>query len=299
VSRSIARSDRSERTHIPNRRVVALIVTFQRRNDLLATIAAVQAQSRPVDHIVVVDNSTDFECRGYLSSSDVELVATRANLGYSGGLSAGLARILLSAEKQAATHVWILDDDSPVGPQSLERALRQLDRLPALASLGNRGFIIRWDGIWVRDGGEQPVPAEASLVDGGIFPLSVIKDIGPPRSDFFMVFEDAEFTLRVSRAGYPLFVSDAVETVPLHRGSEGCSQPWRGYYQTRNSIRAAIDLRHRRLLVAVIARLTKQTVWLLLRGDKDRWKRITLRLKGLKDGLVDDMGITITPDDAT
>lgn len=274
-------------------KVVALIVTFRRREDVLATLDSVMSQSRRVDRVVVVDNSPERECRKYIRPTEqIDLVETGANLGYSGGLHVGLLHILA---KENDGYVWILDDDSAVSPNSLAHALTVLSDLPRQSSLSNRGFEFGWGTIRVLSGGPHPRRVEAALVDGGLFPLSPVRRAGPPRQDFFMVFEDADFTLRLSRAGSPIYIADAVVSSPLHRGSSGATSSWRGYYQTRNSLRTAIDLRHSRLMIGSLARLTKQVTWLMMNGDNTRGSRISLRIRGLRDAFGNRMGRTIDP----
>ncbi|WP_185747168.1 glycosyltransferase [Humibacillus xanthopallidus] len=283
---------------VTERRVVALIVTFRRREDLLRTLDSVRAQTSAVCQVVVVDNSPERECSSYLSNVEgVQLLSSGQNLGFSGGLHYGLIDILGQGQ---ADLVWILDDDSPVAPDSLARGLATLSKLPAASSLSNRGFVFRWTGIYTTPGGEAAEPVEAALVDGGIFPVEVIKNAGPPRTDFFMMFEDADFTLRMGRAGSQIFISDAVRSTALHRGSSGISgSEWRAYYQTRNSVRSALDLRHRKLLVASLARFSKQMAWAAFHGGDKRGRLMALRVKGLHNALTGVMGITVHTDSAS
>jgi GT2 family glycosyltransferase len=109
----------------PEPRVAVVVITHQRRDELLRTLALLHdLPERP--HVVVVDNgSTDGTADAVRSRfPDVELVASPANLG-AVGRNVGVARL-------ATPYVAFCDDDTWWEPGSLRRAADVLDAHPLL-----------------------------------------------------------------------------------------------------------------------------------------------------------------------
>ncbi|MGY1616250.1 glycosyltransferase family 2 protein [Geodermatophilus sp. SYSU D00691] len=127
-------------------RIAVVVITHQRRDELLRTLALLRdLPERP--HVVVVDNgstdgTSDAVRRGF---PEVELVVSPSNLG-AVGRNVGVARL-------ATPYVAFCDDDTWWDPGSLRAAADVLDRHPELAVVTAR--------ILVEPGGrEDPIVAE-------------------------------------------------------------------------------------------------------------------------------------------
>src|SRR5690349_19616129 len=100
-------------------RVVAVVVTWNRRELLEEALAALRAQTHPCAAIVVVDNASTDGTAEVLAErhADLELVHLTTNTGGAGGFAAGMERAL--------THepdlVWLLDDDTVPTDSAAER----------------------------------------------------------------------------------------------------------------------------------------------------------------------------------
>jgi GT2 family glycosyltransferase len=127
-------------------RVAVVVITHQRRDEVLAALERLLAlPERP--HVVVVDNgSTDGTAEAVRSRfPEVELVASGENLGAI-GRNVGVARL-------ATPYVAFCDDDTWWDPGSLATAADVLDAHPRLAVVTAR--------IVVEPGGrEDPIVAE-------------------------------------------------------------------------------------------------------------------------------------------
>ena len=101
-------------------RVVAVVVTYNRRELLLEALGAVQAQAHPPDRVIVVDNaSTDGTAAAVRAGfSQMQLAETGRNTGGAGGFAYGIALALADA----ADLIWVMDDDTVPEPDAL-RAL--------------------------------------------------------------------------------------------------------------------------------------------------------------------------------
>jgi rhamnopyranosyl-N-acetylglucosaminyl-diphospho-decaprenol beta-1,3/1,4-galactofuranosyltransferase len=129
-------------------RVAAVLVTHNRPQLLLQALAALRAQTRPLDAIYIVDNGSEPPCMpgdiagtcgidgiggggidsggGVPSRQDtVTLLRSKVNLGGAGGFAMGMTHAF------AAGHdwLWLLDDDAMARPDALARLLDALDAL--------------------------------------------------------------------------------------------------------------------------------------------------------------------------
>src|SRR3954463_8603194 len=130
----------------PDPRVAVVVITHQRREELLLAVARLLAlPERP--HVVVVDNgSTDGTAAAVRERfPEVELIASQENLG-AVGRNVGVSRL-------ATPYVAFCDDDTWWEPGSLARAADVFDAHPRLAAATAR--------IVVEPGGtEDPIVAE-------------------------------------------------------------------------------------------------------------------------------------------
>jgi len=120
-------------------RVAAVLVTHNRPQLLLQALAALRAQTRPLDAIYIVDNGSDPPCTpggtggiGVPGRPDeVTLLRSSVNLGGAGGFAMGMAHAF------AAGHdwIWLLDDDAMARPDALAQLLGAAAELGAGADL--------------------------------------------------------------------------------------------------------------------------------------------------------------------
>jgi rhamnopyranosyl-N-acetylglucosaminyl-diphospho-decaprenol beta-1,3/1,4-galactofuranosyltransferase len=98
--------------------VVAVIVTWNRRDLLAEALRATLAQTRPPDRILVVDNASTDGTDQLLSDefAGVDVVRTAYNCGGAGGFALGIRDALESAPDAL---VWLMDDDTVPEPGAL------------------------------------------------------------------------------------------------------------------------------------------------------------------------------------
>ena len=278
--------------------VAAVIVTHDRREILRSTVHSLLAQSRPPDRIVVVDSgSPDGADDGVLELSPmIDLVAVADNIGVAGGLAVGIRR---AAETIDAAWSWLLDDDSPVGPESLERSLAAAAGIDDLGILGNRGGWFRRGRIAHRSGPPPaaPMAVDFCLLDGALVASEAVRRCGVPREDFFMMHQDLEYPVRLGRAGFRVMISDAVSSTPAYLGSTPTAAPrsyWRSYYQSRNHLRWVLDDRSAVGVWGWFTREVKIAVAGFGRGGGGV-RKVVLITRGAVDAVRGRMGRTIEP----
>ncbi len=109
-----------------------------------------------------------------------------------------------------------------------------------------------------------------------------------------MMVEELEYCVRARDAGWLVYVLPQGLVRALALGSGGTASPWRGYYQTRNSLDMSL---RRRSPVEVwwwAVRTAKLSLGALHSGDR-AWERIRLRLLGTWHAIRGVSGRTIEP----
>jgi len=243
-------SGRAEESRSP--RAVAVIVTWNRRDLLLESLAAVSVQSRSLDAVIVVDNASTDRTPAAVRSGfpDVKLATLDVNYGGAGGFAYGMALAL----SDDADVIWLMDDDTVPAPDALQALLAASDRHP-----GGPPALIASRVLWT-DGREHPMntprmkpfatAAERRAAEVvGCIPIrsasfvSILVEAadcrrrGLPRADFFLWNDDFEFTTRLlrGRAGLLCPASVVTHKTTTFGGTEADPGD-RFFYEVRNKI---------------------------------------------------------------
>jgi rhamnopyranosyl-N-acetylglucosaminyl-diphospho-decaprenol beta-1,3/1,4-galactofuranosyltransferase len=205
-------------------RIACGLVTFNRVGLLRCAIEAALSQSRPPDHIVVVNNASTDDTRDYLNSlnnSRFSSVHTSRNLGSAGGFR--LAVDLAVANDYDA--VWLFDDDGLPDPNAL-RALDialQKHKLAMANSLvlseidpaslafglinetpGYRGPSIFTLAEAISQARDGLLFDMANPFNGTLLSSSVVRAVGPIRSEMFIWGDEVEYVRRIISKGHRL-----------------------------------------------------------------------------------------------
>jgi rhamnopyranosyl-N-acetylglucosaminyl-diphospho-decaprenol beta-1,3/1,4-galactofuranosyltransferase len=296
----------------PGGRVCAIVVTYNRPGLLRACLVALQGQTRPVDTLLVVDNASTDGTRAMLRAdfpAAATVLALPTNVGGAGGFHAGMKW----AYAQGYDWLWITDDDARPAPDCLERLLAHARPdavlVPPMEDRdGHPHGVAVWRG--------RPVWADAATLGGTgavrgdfLFPFvgpliarGVVAQVGLPRRDFFVWFEDYEYSLRILDR-----TTAAIILVPearvFHEFGGGSREirflwwrrlrseqpPWKTYYAARN--RYVLTRARRKpgeLLLYFLDQLGRLGVDIAY--GPERWERARLRLRGLRDGIVGRLG---------
>jgi GT2 family glycosyltransferase len=271
--------------------VWAVVVTHNRRALLEQCLAALDAQTRRPDRILVVDNaSTDGTFAWLAARGGVEVLALPENRGGAGGFCAGMAH----AHAHGAGWLWLMDDDTIPRPDALERLLAAPGDAVLRASVA----------VW-RDGRLHPMnlpgferDATAPLVEAvarRVVPLrtatfvsllvhrSAIDRFGLPRAEFFLWSDDIEYTARVTRGGgRAVLVADSVVEHRTARPHTAVTEAGdRFYFHVRNTLYMLRGRSWSVLEKGSLLYLLALTSWQYLRaGGAPRTV-----VRGLRDGL--------------
>jgi rhamnopyranosyl-N-acetylglucosaminyl-diphospho-decaprenol beta-1,3/1,4-galactofuranosyltransferase len=231
--------------------VCAVVVTYNRKPLLEECLTALSQQSRPVDHVLVVDNaSTDGTAELVRTRfPDAELLEMPQNEGGAGGFHEGMKL----AAAQGWEWLWLMDDDTIPRPDSLERlfgAFDRLDGLPEPVMLGSKAV---WnDGSWhpmnfvsarlseypeFLDAGARGLLAFRMATFVSLLVRSdAVRRYGLPHKHYFIWSDDVEWTARVLMHERGYLVSDSVVH---HKTKTAHTAPETGdkfYFAIRNGL---------------------------------------------------------------
>lgn len=248
--------------NVINEKIAAVVVTYNRKELLGECLDALLHQTRRLDTIIVVDNAStdgteDFLRQNYLDNEIFCYIHLPENTGGAGGFHEGMKQ----AYEKGYDWIWVMDDDVVPQEDALEHLLKpellQCDDIYALASAvlthdGNIDPFHRrsFDLTNVR---EQPIAIEYYDTEcfetdtvtfvGTFVSRKAVAKIGLPIKDFFIYYDDTEYSLRMRTCG------GRILTLPksrvLHKAAreemrqiEKRHAPlsWRDFYSTRNKL---------------------------------------------------------------
>ncbi|MGY1746356.1 galactofuranosyltransferase GlfT1 [Blastococcus sp. SYSU D00695] len=193
--------------------VVAVVVTRHRTETLRRSLRAVEAQTRPVDTVVVVDNGADPATEAVVRDCAIRTVylPSATNLGGAGGFALGL----LTALSLGADWIWCADDDGRPGDQGVlatlldEASARDLAEVsPAVvdeADARRLAFPLRrglhWSASLDDFAPDEFLPSYASLFNGALFRAGALRAVGVPDLRLFIRGDETEIHRRLLRSG--------------------------------------------------------------------------------------------------
>ena len=263
--------------------IAAVIVTYNRLELLKGCVLAVQRQSRPPQEIIVIDNGCTDGSGEWLAAQPGLTVIRQKNGGGSGGQFAGFR----AACEAGHDWIWCMDDDTEPTPTALERLVEAPPfRNPETGYLGS---LVTWtDGtphyMNSPDPTDQSLWYHTVLKEGCVrvgycsfvsllVRREAVDRVGLPIREFFIWYDDVEFTQRIGvfYKGYLV-----LDSIALHRTKSNLGVPedevkesdLRRYcYGIRN--RFYLERKSRTLIVKRIAK----TGWLF-------WRQLKMVLRG-------------------
>ncbi|MBN1872777.1 MAG: glycosyltransferase family 2 protein [Anaerolineae bacterium] len=232
--------------------VDVIILNWNLPEDTLQCVSSVLQSDYPNYHVIVVDNgSTDDSCERFAAElpPGVELLALPTNLGFGGGNNAAIRASL-------ADYTLLLNDDTIVAPDMISEliAVMRCDSAIGVAgpmiyyadapeSLWFAGMRF-WKKLYILQRGlhlRGPLQ-RVEYVDfvsgcGLCARRTVWEQVGLFAPEFFMYYEDLDFSLRVKQAGFKLVT--ATQCRMWHRVSAstgGIESPMKQYYQVKSSL---------------------------------------------------------------
>lgn len=313
-----------------NNSVCALIVTYNRKEYLVKLLHALSEQSYSIKKILIFDNhSSDgtaelLQKEGYISNIRQMALISKffnrttflyfqndENSGGSGGFHDGID----IACKQECDYIWAMDDDVLPDKECLSNLMKYISENakvsipcrtdenfidyavenvnmsnPFLYKINTRKKKVKSDQIRKNYINVKDMPFE-----GPLFSKSLVKQIGLPNQDFFIIFDDSEYALRASKVTELRYIPSAI----LHKQIIPKKEPrrlmgWKEYYGYRNQI--YFDRTYGENLFVKLLRpiflLTDLSCRAVL---KRKWSNLRILRKAYHDGIKGILGMAISP----
>lgn len=198
------------------------------------------------------------------NTATIVLIRSKANVGYAAGNNIGLRWGLRDPDH---TFFWILNNDTLVAPDTLAQLIRYANRDENCNKglIGSRlmyadapeiiqaigGYYNPWSGLshHVADGEQNP-DAAISLIDSITYVVgaacflrrNLLENVGLMTEDYFLYFEDNDWSVRAERKGFPNGVCLASKVYHRDGGTTKADRRrWPSlvieYYHARNKIR--------------------------------------------------------------
>jgi rhamnopyranosyl-N-acetylglucosaminyl-diphospho-decaprenol beta-1,3/1,4-galactofuranosyltransferase len=198
--------------------VIAVVVTYNRLDLLKECVAAIEAQERKPEGILVINNGSTDGTLAWLNSKPNITTITQANSGGAGGFYTGIKE----AYKSGADYIWLMDDDTISRQDSLSKLLGAYnvlapedDEFGFMASKvvwtdGNQHLMNRVEEVPVLEGKQSReyykekgiIPIMAATFVSVLLSRTAVKKAGLPLKSFFIWHDDIEYTVRITRCGF-------------------------------------------------------------------------------------------------
>ncbi len=201
----------------------AVVVHFRFWPDVAATLDALLGQSRPPDHVLVVDDrsgdgSVDAIRRAYPA---IDVAEAPQNRGVIANFNAGVQAML----DRGVDAVLMLTHETVMEPDALEKLAARLEAEPRLGEVGPLvGFLSRPDVVFSGGGSLHPRtwenphvamyerldawrgrgPHAVAWLDGAcvLVRARALRDVGPLAERYFHYYDDVELGVRLHQAGW-------------------------------------------------------------------------------------------------
>lgn len=250
-----------------------VIVTYNRLELLKECVNQCLNQTVPFERIVIVNNCSTDGTDAYLQrfSEDPRFAISNQteNLGGAGGFRVGLAL----AQKEELDWVLIIDDDAMIQTDYIKQCDQMIRRRPNMVACSgtvytdgkiqtNHRRVVVNQLLWL----EKNVPLSAyerksfhydlATFCGLMIRGDILLKIGLPKSDYFIWYDDTEYSMRLHKYGGIVNINRAHlnhKTV-LPSGKQAgffSRMSWRTYYGHRNRL-DAVKTHCRPITTAVI-----------------------------------------------
>lgn len=213
--------------------VAAVIVTYNRLEKLKTVLNSLEKLTVSPEYLVIVNNASTDGTDKYLAEYEarrsvedgmkVSVVNLPENVGGAGGFSAGMKY----GYDLGADFLWVSDDDGYPEPDSLANLLNgyksAVDELgpdvPFACSMVKytdgsicemNNPVTTWDWGRLLAKGQNSVLVSSCSFVSVLFPRWALEDFGLPYKEYFIWFDDAEYTRRLTKGCPGIQVLDSV-----------------------------------------------------------------------------------------
>jgi len=274
--------------------VYVLVLNYRAWQDTVACLRALERLKYPNYQVVVLDNASNNDSATQIRQRypTVELLELPHNLGFAGGNNVGIRRALAAG----AEYVWLLNPDTVPDCGALTplvelaesdprigavgSILLEMDHPERIQAWGGGQVLLNWGMIRLLTSSHQ---AKAlSYISGAslLIRRAALERVGLLDEGFFMYAEDADYGLRLTKAGFKLAVAEGSRV--LHRGGTS----WGKEHLSADENFAAYNIRlfRKHSPQPLLASAFYCIFWLLEYSLRRRWASIGALWRGVRKG---------------
>jgi GT2 family glycosyltransferase len=211
--------------------VGCVLLNWNGWRDTVTCLAALAKLDYSNLSVVVVDNGStnDSVARIRAAFPGTPLIETGKNLGFAGGVNAGIRYVL----QRNADFVWLLNNDTEPRPGALAELVRKALSDPDFGAVGSvllyahdPTAVQAWGGgkvnCWIGHTSHALSPREDAWFDyltaaSVLLPRRALADVGLLDESYFLYWEDGDLSFRLRRRGWKLGV--AADSIVLHKAN--------------------------------------------------------------------------------
>jgi rhamnopyranosyl-N-acetylglucosaminyl-diphospho-decaprenol beta-1,3/1,4-galactofuranosyltransferase len=285
-------------------KVIAVVVTYNRKKLLTECITAIRNQTHPVDKILVINNGSIDGTEAWLRKQpDIDFI-TQKNTGSAGGFFTGIKK----AFKETYNWMWLMDDDGYPKEDALEKLLAaKLDDL----CLRTCAVINKEDKksfVWKTHNFKTIDEVKEKLLKNNIHPFNgtllhrkIVERVGFPNPRLFLWGDETEYYFRIiKKNGIPAYtILDSIHYHPAaafsYKNNWDFHTAWKMYYYVRNRfyiMKTQYSFSWPLAICMYIVFLTFYAVSVVIYQKTDRIKKLEFILWPAKDALTDNLNVT-------
>jgi rhamnopyranosyl-N-acetylglucosaminyl-diphospho-decaprenol beta-1,3/1,4-galactofuranosyltransferase len=224
-------------------KVIAVVVTYNRKKLLAECISAIKNQTYPVDKILVINNGSIDSTEAWLRKQPGVHFITQKNMGSAGGFYTGIKK----AFRDSYTWMWLMDDDGYPKEDALEKLLEpNLDDL----CLRTCAVINKEDKksfVWKTGNFNTIDEVKDKLLKNNIHPFNgtllhrkIVERVGFPNPGLFLWGDETEYYFRIiKKNSIPAYtIMDSIHYHPAaafsYKKDWDFTTAWKMYYYIRN-----------------------------------------------------------------
>lgn len=240
---------------IENNEITVIVLNWNRKEDTLECLASILEQRNVKPKILLIDNASNDDSVKIISARfpQIHLIRNKKNLGYAAGNNVGLNYAL----SNNSDYIFVLNNDTVLDQGCLYNLLNELHTYPQAAAVAPKSYyydqpeVIYFAGGYIDNKGnplhigvgQKDDPRfnssfETDWLTGSaiLFRTTALKKIGLFAPEFYLLFEDVDWSMRAKKKDYSLRYSP--EAKLWHKVSPSFGQSWSPiylYYYTRNA----------------------------------------------------------------
>lgn len=295
---------------IPDISIAVIVINWNGQDFTTACLNSLRKVDFPDFKVFLVDNGSANEEGKKIKANfpEIDLIETGKNLGFAGGNNVGIRKAL----EKGFSHVLLLNNDTLVEPDFLSELVRAAKRhahagviQPLIMFLHNPKEIWSAGGKWVSSlsraitlGDRIPLAdfrVKSSSLDWAtgcamLVSRTAIESAGLLNEQYFVYFEDVEWSLRIRNAGFSIHLEDRAKIYheagasSKKKHAEGTLSPQVFYYNVRNQLFIIRSFGNNKVL-SLGYHLAKFTLWMGYFLVRRRFAKLKAVIKGIQDGI--------------